>query len=239
MVWRAVKKVHEEIGRSAYPKIPLIFSEYNASYANEPDVTDSAYMGPWMANNIRLCDGLTESMAYWDFSDVFEEQGVVRTPFYGGFGLIAADRIPKASLNVFAVLHRLGEIRLANSSESALVTRRGDGTLVVAVWNYSAPDGTGASYTPPPAGGRAVKRYELTLAGMGANAKVSMLRVDDEHGSPIKAFDVMGRPATPTREQIAQLRAAGQAAPAEHAVFKGGKLTVDVPEHGLVVMEIR
>ena len=34
-------------------------------------------------------------MDYWAFSDVFEEQGVVRTPFYGGFGLIAADNIPK------------------------------------------------------------------------------------------------------------------------------------------------
>ena len=239
MVWRAVKMVHEEIGRSAYPKLPLIFSEYNASYANEPDVTDAAYMGPWMANNIRLCDGLTESMAYWDFSDVFEEQGVSRTPFYGGFGLIAADRIPKASLNVFAALHLLGESRLANASEEALVTRRADGTLVVAVWNYSAPDGIGAGYTPPPAGARAVKRFELTLVGAAAGAKVSMVRVDDEHGSPIKAFDAMGRPPTPTREQIVQLRAAGQAAPAEQASFKGGKLTVAVPEHGLVVMEIR
>ena len=98
MVYRAVRKVHEEILASSFPKIPLIFSEYNASYANEPDVTDSVYMGPWLANNIRLCDGLTESMSYWSFSDVFEEQGVVKTPFYGGFGLVAADHLPKPAL---------------------------------------------------------------------------------------------------------------------------------------------
>src|SRR5580704_13745877 len=32
MVCRAVKKVHEEIGASAFPKMPLIWSEFNASY---------------------------------------------------------------------------------------------------------------------------------------------------------------------------------------------------------------
>ena len=53
MVWRAVKKVHGEILHAPYPTIPLIFSEYNASYANEPNVTDSTFMGPWLANNIR------------------------------------------------------------------------------------------------------------------------------------------------------------------------------------------
>ncbi len=123
MVYRAVKKVHEEIAESPYPKMPLIFSEYNASYANEPDVTDSVYMGPWMANNIRLCDGLTESMSYWSFSDVFEEQGVVRTPFYGGFGLIAEHGIQKPALHAFAMLHELGDRRIKVDSESALATR--------------------------------------------------------------------------------------------------------------------
>ena len=48
MVFRAVKKVHDEIAASAYPNLPLIFSEYNASYANEPNITDSTYMGPWL-----------------------------------------------------------------------------------------------------------------------------------------------------------------------------------------------
>ena len=101
MVYRAVKMVHDEIAASPYPHLPLIFSEYNASYSNEPNVTDSTFMGPWLANTIRLCDGLTESMDYWAFSDVFDEQGVVRTPFYGGFGLIAAEHIPKPAFNDF------------------------------------------------------------------------------------------------------------------------------------------
>ncbi len=101
-------------------------------------------MGSWLANNIRLCDGLTTMMSYWTFSDVFEEQGVVKKPFYGGYGLIAAGGIPKAGFNAFAMLHRLGDQRLSPELKDALVTKRADGTLVIAVWNYADPGVGGA-----------------------------------------------------------------------------------------------
>jgi xylan 1,4-beta-xylosidase len=238
MVFRSVKKVHDEIAASPLPKTPLIFSEYNASYANEPDVTDTVYMGPWIANTIRLCDGLTESMAYWAFSDVFEEQGVVRTPFYGGFGLIAADHIRKPSFNAFAMLHHLGTERLALSSDSALATRAPDGSLVIALWNYAPPFGTGSAYTPPPPTLPPSRTFTLTIRNTVPSATVQILRVDADHGDVLKLYDSMGRPDDPTRKQIAQLRSAGQPAPPENTSLHSGILTLDVPAQGLAVITI-
>src|SRR6202453_4084134 len=124
MLCRAVDKVHKQIAASSMPHLPLIWSEFNASYMNEPDVTDSIYMGPWLADSIRQCDGMVSMMSYWTFSDVFEEQGVVKTPFYGGYGLIAAGGIPKPAYNTFKLLHQLGDQRIALGSESALLTRK-------------------------------------------------------------------------------------------------------------------
>ena len=234
MVWRAVKMVHDEIAASAYPTIPLIFSEYNASYANEPNVTDTDYMGPWMANNIRLCDGLTQSMAYWAFSDVFEEQGVVRSPFYGGFGLMAADNIPKPSLNVFKALHKLGDRRIAVDSESALATATKDG-LAIALWDYAPPTGTGPTYTVATEPAAPAKVFHLDVRN--APADVTIWRIDDDHSNVIKAFDAMGRPdGDLTQQQIAQLQAAGQMSPPEHVRTSHGKLDVTVPAHGLAVL---
>jgi xylan 1,4-beta-xylosidase len=239
MVWRAVKNVHEEILNSAFPKLPLIFSEYGASYSNEPNVTDSTYMGPWMANNIRLCDGLTESMDYWTFSDVFEEQGVVRSPFYGGFGLLAANSIPKPSLNAFRTLHKLGDQRISVASESALATTTANGGLAVALWDYAPPTGTGATYTMPTGPAGPAKTFDLELKNVPANASVQLWRVDDDHGNVLKAFDAMGRPAGDlTQEQVIKLRAAGEMAPAEHIHLKQGKLQVTVPAHGLALVVI-
>ncbi len=68
MVCRAVKKVHDQIQASARPNLPLIWSEFNASYKNEPAVTDALYMGPWMADTIRQCDGLVDIMSLLDVS---------------------------------------------------------------------------------------------------------------------------------------------------------------------------
>src|SRR3989442_5172467 len=83
-------------------------------------------------------------MSYWTFSDVFEEQGVVKTPFYGGYGLIAANGIPKPAFNAFTLLHQLGDQRIELDSDSALLTRRKDRSLVLALWTYAPPEKPGA-----------------------------------------------------------------------------------------------
>jgi xylan 1,4-beta-xylosidase len=239
MVFRSVKKVHEEILASAYPHVPLIFSEFNASYANEPNVTDTTFMGPWLANTIRLCDGLTDSMDYWSFSDVFEEQGVVRSPFYGGFGLLAADSIPKPSLNVFRALHKLGNKRLSTSSDSALATVAQDGAVVLALWNYAPPIGTGATYTKPTGPAGPARTFDIHVDHVKANASVEMWRVDDDHGNVIKVFDGMGRPGgSLTAQQVTQLKAAGNMAPMEKKHLNRGNLLITVPAQGLAVLVV-
>ena len=239
MVYRAVKMVHEQVLASPFPHLPLIFSEYSASYSNEPNVTDSPFMGPWLANNIRLCDGLTASMAYWAFSDVFDEQGVVRTPFYGGFGLIAAESIPKAALNDFRALHQLGDRRIALDSDSALATKAADGRLVLALWDYAPPTGTGPTYTWPTGPAGPTKTFDLSIKNVAPNAAVEVLRVDPDHGNVLKAFDAMGRPPGDLMPaQVEQLRAAGTMAPAEHLHLHNGKLQLTVPAHGLAVVLI-
>jgi xylan 1,4-beta-xylosidase len=55
----------------------------------------------------------------------------------------------------------------------------------------------------------------------------------------IAAFDAMGRPAFPTREQIVKLREAAQLAAPEPVEIAGGKLGVRVPTQGLALVEIR
>jgi xylan 1,4-beta-xylosidase len=136
------------------------------------------------------------------------------------------------------MLHRLGDRRLKVDSDSALATLRADGSVVVAVWNYAPPVGTGATYTPPPASLGPEKTMQLSFAGVPKSAGVTLYRVDPTHGNVIPAFDAMGRPATPSREQIVALRKAGAAAPAEHLKLVHGMLSVTVPAQGLVVLEI-
>jgi len=231
MVCRAVRKVHDQIKASPMPQLPLIWTEFNASYMNEPDVTDSTYMGPWMADTIRQCDGLVDMMSYWTFSDVFEEQGVVKTPFYGGFGLIAVDDIPKPAFAAFRLLHELGDQRIAVDSDSVLLTKREDGTLVLAVWNYAPPNSKEG-----PAG----SSKTVTLEFKGAKAKQAMIsRVDGDHGDVRPLYEKMGSPRYPTPKQIEDLRHAAALPAPEKRALKNGMLTLTLPAQGLAVIELK
>ncbi len=228
MVCPAVKKVHDEIEHSAHPTIPLIWSEFNASYRNQQEITDSIYMGPWMANTISQCDGLTQMMSYWTFSDVFEEQDVVKTPFYGGFGLVAEDGIPKPSFDVFELLHELGDKRLPEEASDVLVTRRDDGTVVLAAWNLVEPGAEGGS-----------KTIAFDLKGVRVNAHAAIRRVDSSHGDTLDVWKKMGSPNYPTKAQIEALRKASETGPPEVRPIRDGRLTLTIPPMGLAVVEIR
>jgi xylan 1,4-beta-xylosidase len=227
MVCRAVDKVHGQIKSSSMPNLPLIWSEFNASYKNETDVTDSIFMGPWMADTIRQCDGLVDIMSYWTFSDVFEEQGVVKTPFYGGYGLIAEDDIPKPAFNAFKLLHQLGNERIHLDSDAALLTRRRDGTLVLAVWNYAPPEQSGFAKT-------------ITVRLKNSDAKHAYVsRVDAGHGDVHGVYEKMGSPRYPTQKQILELRRAAELPAPEVDRIEHDEFTITLPIHGLAVIKLK
>ena len=201
MVARSEKKVFDQVKASAAPNTPIIWSEYNATYMNQPEVTDSAFMGPWLANHIRESDGLLNMLSYWCFSDVFEEQGVVKTPFYGGYGLVAERGIPKAAFRAFELLHTLGDTRLDVKSENALVTKTKDGHVVIALWNYAEP----GEAVPP-------RAFTIQLNGVKAR-KASIRMVAPGSGSALETWKTMESPTLPTVAQIQQLRQASELLP--------------------------
>jgi xylan 1,4-beta-xylosidase len=181
-----------------------------------------------MATTIGQCDGLTQMMSYWSVSDVFEEQGVVKQPFYGGFGLIAAGGIPKPSFYAFEILHYLGDRRIDNSNRDVLVTKAKDGSLVVAVWNLVNPGSTGSP--------RAVR---LDFKGVSPDATASIARVDEQHGDTLNLYDKMGKPRYPTQAQIQQLDWGSRLKSPEERHLKNGSLELQLPVNGLAITQVR
>ena len=228
MVCRAVKMAHEQIKSSPKPDLPLIVSEFNAANDNLSAVNDSIYMAPWLATTISQCDGLAQMMSYWTFSDVFEEQGVVKEPFYGGFGLIASGGIPKPSFYAFQVLHRLGDQRIENSNPNVLVTKTNEGYVTVAVWNIADPGSTGSP-----------KTVKLDFKGVKPDSRLAISRVDEEHGNTLALYQKMGKPRYPTDYQIRELREDSQLPDPAYDELTDGSYTLQLPVNGLVVVQVR
>jgi xylan 1,4-beta-xylosidase len=225
-VCRAIGKVHKQIAASAYPKLPLMWTEWNVPSFGDLKARDTIYVGAALADDIAQCDGLVDMMSYWTFDDVFEENGPVLEPFYGGFGLIAAGGIKKPAYNGFALLHKLGHERIANPAPGVLVTRRRDRSLAVAVWNLVDPDHVGAA-----------RIVQLEFRGVRPNANVRLTRVDSEHGNTLAAYEKMGKPRYPTRRQIGELNRAAVVVP-QTEKLRHGKLELQLSPNALVLVEV-
>jgi xylan 1,4-beta-xylosidase len=223
-VCRAIAKVRGQIKASTLPDLPLFWTEWNVQGMDES--RDTTFVGPALANTVRQCDGHVTMMSFWTFSDVFEEGGPIPKPFEGQFGLRAKGGINKPSYYGFALLHQLGDRRLANSSNNVIVTRIG-GELVIAAWNLVDPGQHGDMRT-----------MQLTFQGVSADAKVVLQRVDSTHGNVLPRYGAMGKPLDPTPAQVEQLNRETGLPPPQPTHLTNGKLELPLEPNALVLIKL-
>ena len=224
-VCRAVARVHAQIKASAMPALPLFWTEWNVQGMNES--RDTIFVGPALANTVRACDGDVNMMSFWTFSDVLEEGGPIPKPFEGHFGLRAEGGINKPSYYAFSLLHQLGQQRLANASRNAIVTRGVDGSIVLAAWNLVDPDEHGAT-----------RKLILTFPGLDDNARVTVERVDREHGNVLPHYAAMKSPVDPTPAQVDELNRETALPPPEETHLHDGKLQLELSPNALVLVKL-
>jgi len=224
---RAIGKVHKQIADSSLPKLPLMWTEWNVPSFGEKNARDTIYVGAALADDIRQCDGLVDMMSFWTFSDVFEENGPIAHPFEGHFGLIAEGGIKKPSYNGFALLHKLGHQRIANQATNVLVTKREDGSTVIAAWNLVDPDTKGSS-----------RRVKFEIKGIRPNASISVSQLDQEHGNVMAAYEAMGKPQYPTQAQIDALNDKGALRTPRKITIQGGAAQFELTPNELLILEL-
>ena len=228
-VCRAIAKVRSQMKAAGKPNVPLFWTEWNVPGHDES--RDTTYVGPALANTIRQCDGLVDMMSFWTFSDVFEEGGPGPRPFIGQFGLRAEFGINKPSYYGFALLHQLGDKRIANSSPNIIATKAPDGSLIIAAWNL---------VDPSPAILSKAHSVILTLAirNTAANAHATIQRVDNEHGNVLPKYTAIGKPDYPTPQQVEQLNRETALPPPEETHLTNGQLTLNLEPNALALIKL-
>ncbi|MGA7341896.1 MAG: glycosyl hydrolase family 39 [Terracidiphilus sp.] len=224
-VCRAAAKVHDEIKASARPDLPLIWSEWNVQ--GMMDARDTIFAGPALANTVRQCDGLVTMLSFWTFSDVFEEGGPIAKPFVGMFGLRAKGGIDKPSYYAYGLLHRLGGQRLANTSKDVIVTKTADGGLAIAAWNLVDPGQRGNTQI-----------IDFDFQRLRSDARVTIDRVDADHGNVLKEYAAMGEPVDPTPAQVDQLNRETALPSPEETRLHDGRLRLSLTPNALALIEI-
>jgi xylan 1,4-beta-xylosidase len=134
-----VRHVREQISASAFPGLPLYFTEWSTSYTPRDSVHDSYISAPYILNKLKASQGLVQGMSYWTYTDLFEEPGPPTAPFQGGFGLLNPQGIRKPAYFAYKYLHALDGNSLVTNDPQAMLSTK-DGNVTAVIWDFEQPD---------------------------------------------------------------------------------------------------
>jgi len=132
------------IDSSPMPDLPLHFTEWSSAYTPTDFMHDTYQQAAFILSKVRGADQSVNSMSYWTFTDIFEENGPRMTPFHGGFGLMNYEDLKKPAFYAFKFLNELGPTELRDTDPASWVCKSPDGSVQALFWNYTPivpPDG--------------------------------------------------------------------------------------------------
>lgn len=228
-----VRKVRGEIEASAFPGIPLFFTEWSTSYTPRDFVHDSYVSAPYILSKLKATEGLVQGMSYWAYTDLFEEPGPPPTPFHGGFGLMNREGIRKPAWFAYKYLNAVKGQALATGDAQAMAAA--DGKRVAAlVWDFQQPVQNLSNkpfYTRqvPATQSRPVKFRFAHLAK--GTYRLQVRKTGYRLNDPLSSYIDMGMPASLSPAQLEQLQRETADRPEQDKpirVGKDGTATVEV-----------
>ncbi len=124
------------MAKTRYKNAEIHLTEWNSSPSIQDYTRDYPQEATFIVKVNLDCIGLAQSLAYWTFSDIFEEAGAADTVFNGGFGLVNFQSIVKPGFHAYRMLHNLGDTQLLRK-DGCIVTRHSSNRgLSAIIYNY-------------------------------------------------------------------------------------------------------
>jgi xylan 1,4-beta-xylosidase len=229
-----VRDVRSKIKASAMPNLPLHYTEWSTSYSPRDPVHDSYLSAAYIVSRLKGSEGYAQSMSYWTFTDIFEENGPVPSPFHGGFGLINFQGLRKPSFYAYQFLNRLGDEQLVSDDPDSWVTRGNSGVQVV-FWNYTPPktESSNQVYFKKDLPSKPLGNVRISISGMRpGNYTMKVYRVGYSVNDVYTDYLKMGSPSTLTREQVKSMATRNDGSPISTttvAIKKSGAFSHELP----------
>jgi xylan 1,4-beta-xylosidase len=206
------------IDESAFPDVEIHLTEWNSSSSPRDFTHDYLQAATYIVRANVGSIGTVDSLAYWTFTDVFEEGGAGDTIFHGGFGMINYQGIVKPSYHAYRFLSQLGDELLDRSPSSVLTRHRTKGKLTALAWHYppEMPLSVPASFDTRDKAKEVLdlgsdEILKIDLTGLTPHTIFLAEVLDRDHGNAMAAWEAMGSPEPPSREQTTALRDAASA----------------------------
>ena len=230
-----VRRVRQQIAASAFPSLPLYFTEWSTSYTPRDPVHDSYISAPYILSKLKDSQGLAQGMSYWTYSDLFEESGPPPSPFHGGFGLLNREGIRKPAFFAYKYLHALQGEGIATSDPRAMLAID-RGNLAAVIWDFEQPVQKVSNrpfYTKVvPAVPAAPVHLEVKQLAPRTKYRLAIFRTGYRANDAYSAYLEMGAPKNLTAEQLTRLTELTRDLPESDRVVRSGadgKVGIAVP----------
>jgi len=201
--------LHKILAKSKFPNAEIHLTEWSTSPNSRDCMHDNLPAAAFILKANLDCIGLTNSLSYWTFTDIFEEKGGGESIFHGGFGMINYQGIVKPSFHAYRMLNQLGDEKLYYADPLFVSRSSQTGKVTALAFNYpkeyerkvpSAEDcGNYMNNTSP-------KTLNFTLSNLKPNAVFEVEILDDKHGNAINDYKIIGEPHSPNQQQTLFLK---------------------------------
>ena len=217
-VYQKMINTRTEIDHSQLPKLALHYTEWSSSYTPTDPIHDNYQQAAYILDKIKHASKYVNSMSYWTFTDIFEEQGPRATPFHGGFGLLNYQDIKKPAFYSYQFLNQLGNTELQSNDTSAVATKDKQGNIQLLFWDFSITHpGDSVNdqiYFKRDIPAKALANVKVNISHISAgNYQMQVYKVGYRSNDAYATYLDMGSPSQLTKQQVAQIKQANNGKP--------------------------
>ncbi len=179
--------------------LPLFYTEWNENAIFSAWTNDTRKAAAYdVKTALDVADDLDGS-SIWCFSDIFEELHPFPQEFHGGFGMLSQSGIPKPVYHAMKMLADAGDLRLdlgpdATKGEIGYAAFRKGGTLQILLFRQKMKN---LDLAP--------EKVAVSVELPEAPAGVTLRRVDETRGNPLRVWQEMGSPVSLNRAEIRRI----------------------------------
>ena len=174
--------------------LPLYYTEWNENATFSASTNDTRKVASYLIYTILNTEDSIDGSSVWCFSDIFEELHMFNEEFHGGFGLLSRHGIKKPSYYALNFLTQVGEERFDHEYLKKDITyasfkdEKGDIQLILTRQNMKNLD------LPK-------KQVDVELP-LNDVKKITLQRIDEETGNPLKSYQKLDRKSSLRKEDI-------------------------------------
>lgn len=208
-----IKKTNNIISSILPYKPEVHITEWNASAYSRNLINDTSYVSTYIVKNVLQSIDTVDSLGYWTFTDIMEEDKAGVSPFHGGFGLINNNGIKKSSYFAYYLLSKLGT-HIINQGENYIITKTGK-DLQILTYNFAYfdelfmnGDTSALTYYDRYRVFEAKKTLNITIdiSGLSGKYKMTKYELNRDYGSAFDEWISLGAPENMTKEEVEYLK---------------------------------